>query len=141
MIDGSWCPSFEFLAFIFIYLLTTIELIGGQSMVLCTWVVIIGLINTIYGVLTNIVFTTGSLKLLFKFLLAENPFNPQPKLTTNPITTPLLTTFVLGAITVFFPMVVMTTLKDRITSIPTGWLQVSATTISNTLGEVVLTQV
>jgi hypothetical protein len=52
-----------------------------------------------------------------------------------------LTTFVLGAITVFFPMVVMTTLKDRITSIPTGWLQVSATTISNTLGEVVLTQV
>jgi hypothetical protein len=49
--------------------------------------------------------------------------------------------FVLGATTVSTPMVVMTTLSDRVTFIPVGYFRVSKTFTFDTRGEVVLIQV
>ncbi len=118
-----------------------IELINGMSMVLCTWVVIIGLVYTICGVPTTLIFTAGSPKLLFKFLLIENPPNPWLKFTTDLITIPLMATCVLGTTTISTPMVVMTTLSDWITFILIAYLWFLTTTASNTVCEVVLVQI
>jgi hypothetical protein len=41
----------------------------------------------------------------FKFLPIKVPLDPQPKLATNPISTPFLTKFVVGVTTVFTPMI------------------------------------
>jgi hypothetical protein len=70
------------------------------------------LVNTIWGVPTTPVFVVGIPKFLLKFLPIKTSPNPQPKFATNPINTPLLTTFVLGAIIVYTPMVGMTTISD-----------------------------
>ncbi len=89
----------------------------------------------------NSVFVVCSLELLLKFLHAENPPDPRPKFVIDPITTPFQTMFVLGATTVSTPMVVMTTLSDRVTFIPVGYFRVSKTFTFDTRGEVVLIQV
>ncbi len=129
MIDGPWHSPFGFYTFILLYPPTIIELIGGLSMVLCTWVVIIGLVNTIYGVPTTPLFTTNSLELLFKLLPTKNSPNPQSKLIANPITTPFLATFVLGSTTMSIHVVVITALNDWVTSIPVSCFHVSIITL------------
>jgi hypothetical protein len=63
-------------------------------------VVIIGLVNTIWGVLTIQVVDIGIPKLLFKFFLIETPPNPRPKFVAHPINIPFMTKFVLGATTI-----------------------------------------
>ncbi len=66
------------------YPLTAIELISGMSVVMCTRIVIIGLIIIIYGVPTTLVFIVASLELLLKFLPVKNPPNPRLKFIANP---------------------------------------------------------
>ncbi len=62
-----------------------------------TQVVIIGLVNTIWGVPTTLIVVVSSQEFLLKFLPIETPLNPQPKFTIDPISIPPLTKFVLGA--------------------------------------------
>jgi hypothetical protein len=76
-----------------------------------TQLVIIGLVNTIWGVPTTLVIATGGSKLLLKFLPTEILLYPRPKFAANPISTPLLTKIVLGATIGSSPMVGMTTLS------------------------------
>ncbi len=133
IIDGSWYPFLGFSASILLYLPTIIEFIGGQSIIMFTWVVIIGPVNTIWSVPTTLVCVTSSPILLFKFLLVETLPYPQPKFVANWINIPPLTTFVLGATIISIPVVVMTTLGDWVTSIPTSCFRISTITTSNTL--------
>jgi hypothetical protein len=69
---GYWYLHPEFVASTFLYLPTTIELIGGRLRFLFTWIIIIGLVNTIWGVPTtpiviidNVVFRFNSFLLRF----------------------------------------------------------------------------
>jgi len=137
MTDDFQCPLFGSFAYVLLYFPTTIEFINGQFVVLCTWVIVIGLVNTICGVLTSLVFVVGSPELLLR-LLAENPPYLWPKLIINLIITPFLATFVLNATFVSTPMVIITALSDWVTSILAGCLQVSVIAASNTLSEIVL---
>jgi hypothetical protein len=57
-----------------LYLPIIIEFIGGLYVVLCTWVIIIRLVNTICDVPTTLIFIVGSLELLLNsFLLKIHP--------------------------------------------------------------------
>jgi hypothetical protein len=69
-------------------------------------------VNTIWGDPTTPAVILGSVELQLKFLLAKTPLDPLPKFVTDPISTPPLITFVLGATTISIPVVVMTTLSD-----------------------------
>jgi hypothetical protein len=89
----------------------------------------------------NLKFVIDSPKLLLKFCFAENLPNPRPKFVANPITIPFLITSVLGATTISTHVVVMTTLSDWITSIPTNCFRISTTSTSYTPNEVVWTWV
>jgi len=93
------------------YLLTTIDLIGGQSTILFTWVVIIKLVNTIWCVATTLVVTLGNALLPLNFLPTETPPNPLPNFATNLINIPLLIQPWWGAIIVSTPIVVIPTSK------------------------------
>ncbi len=139
MMDGSQYPLFASSTFVLLYLPTTFEFIDGRYVVLCTWIVIIGLVNTICGVPTTLVFLVRSSKLLFKFLAIENSLNPWLKLIVDPITTPLLATFMLGTTTLSTHVLAITTLSDWITFILASCLRVSTITTFDTLGEAVLT--
>jgi hypothetical protein len=92
---------------------------------LFTRVVIIRLVNTIWGVPTTLVIAIGGSKLLLKFLPIEIPFYPWPKFIANLVSTPLLTKIVLGATIISTPMVGMTTLSGWVTFISAGcfWIQ------------------
>jgi hypothetical protein len=72
-----------------------------------TQIIIIKLVNTIWGVPTTPIVITGSSKPLLKFLLVETPFNPQPKFVANLVNIQPLTKFVLGTTTVSILMVGM----------------------------------
>jgi hypothetical protein len=132
-------PPYGFSAFVLLYPPIVIEFINGRYVVFCTWVVIIRLVNTIFGVPTIPVFADGSPKLQFKLLPIKNLPNPWPKLIIDSTSTLFLTTFVLGATIVSTHVVVITILSDWITSIPIGCLWVSIIIDYDTLGEVVLT--
>jgi len=123
-----------------LYLLTTIELISGQFAVLFTSIVIIGLVNTIWGMPITPIVVVGNAELWLKFLTTETPLDSLPNFGVNPISTPLLTTSLLGTTIVSTPMVIIPTSSDWVTPIPTCCFQVSTTTTSNTIGEVVLMQ-
>jgi hypothetical protein len=56
---------------------------------------------------TTLVVTVGSAKLQFKFFIAKTPLDLLPNFATNPISTPLLTTSMLGATIVSTLMVVI----------------------------------
>ncbi len=74
MIDGYQYPPFGFSRFLLLYLPIIIEFIGGLYVVLCTWVIIIRLVNTICDVPTTLIFIVGSLELLLNsFLLKIHP--------------------------------------------------------------------
>ncbi len=134
-------PSFWIFCICTFVPLVAFEFIDGRSMVLWTWIVIIGLVNTICGVPKTLVFAIGSSKLLFKFLLIENLPNPRPRSTAYLITTPFLATFMLNTTTMSIHVVAITVLSDWVTSILVGCLWVWTTTVFNTFGEVVLTLV
>ncbi len=104
-------------------------------LILLTWIVIIGLINTIQGVPTTLVVTISSFELLLKFFPAKILFDPQLKFVIDLINTPLLTTFVLGATMASTLVVGMTTLNDWVTFIVARYLWISVTTIFDTLNE------
>ncbi len=74
--------------------------------------IIIGLVNTICGVSPTLVFATTGLEFLFKYFLVENSHNSRPKFVADPITIPLLTTFMLGATIVSTLVVVMIASND-----------------------------
>jgi hypothetical protein len=112
MINGSQYPPFGFSTSVFMYPPTSIELISGVFVVMCTQIVIIGLINTICGVSITKVFIVGSLKLLFKFLPVNNPPNQQLKFIADPIIIHFSATFMLGTTTVSTVVVVMIALND-----------------------------
>ncbi len=73
---GTWYPPLGFVVFTLLYLPTSIELINGRFAILFTWIVIIGLVNTIWSVPTTLIIVVGSVKLQLKFLLVETPFDP-----------------------------------------------------------------
>jgi hypothetical protein len=60
-------------------------------------VVIIRLVNTIWGVPTILIVDIGIPELLLKFFIVESPPNPGPKFVVNIINIPFVTKFVLGA--------------------------------------------
>jgi len=103
--NGSQYPFLRFATFALLYALVAIEFINGPFVVVFTWVVIIGLVNTIRGVWTTLVVVVGSAELQFKFLTTETPFDSLPNFITDPINTPLLTTFMFDTIIVSNPMV------------------------------------
>jgi small-conductance mechanosensitive channel len=139
--NGSQYPLLGFVASTFLYPPTAIELIGGQSTILFIWIVIIGLVNTIWGAPTTLVVAIDSVKFRLKFLHTKTPPNPLPKFVADPISIPPLTTFVLGATTVFTPVVIMMTLGDWVTYVLASCIWIATTATSNTLGEVKLTWV
>ncbi len=73
MIDGFWYPPLGFLASIFLYPPTSIELIDGRSTILFTQVVIIVLVNTIWGVPTTLIIVASSSELLLKVFPSKTP--------------------------------------------------------------------
>ncbi len=115
---NKWSPILSFWIFCIcsLYFPTSIELISGLSMVLCTWAVIIGLVNTIYGVPTTLVFTTS----------IQTPHREfaQSTIQINYICNnySVLTTFMMGSTTVCTHVVVITALSDWVTFIPIGCL-------------------
>ncbi len=121
MTYGFWYPLPRFLASIHMYLLASIEFISGRSIVLFTWVIIVGLVNTICGVATTPIIVIGIPKLLFKFLLVETPPNPQSKLVVNPISIPLLTKYAVGTTTISIHVVHIIEQNGQITSILVGF--------------------
>jgi len=60
------------MAYALLHPLGTIELISGQFVVMFIWVVVIGLVNTIRGMLTTPVVVAGSVKLWLKFLTTKD---------------------------------------------------------------------
>jgi len=96
LISSSYIVTFALL-----YLPIAIGLINGRYAILFTWVVIIELVNTIWSDSTNPIIAIGNVVLPLSFLLAKTPPNPLPNCATNPISTPFLTTFMLGVTTVF----------------------------------------
>ncbi len=73
------------------------------------------------------------------FLLRLHPIH-YPILVVDPINIPLLTTFVVGIITVSTPMVVIPPLNDWVITTIVSCLQVSIIAIFDTIGGVVLTR-
>ncbi len=135
MTYGFRCPPLGFSTYVFMYPPTTIEFIGGQSTILFTWVIIIKLVHTIWGVPTTSIFLLiVSNSYSNSFLSIVSPFH-DPKFVINPISNPPLTTFVLGARTVSTLVIVMTTLSDWVTSISTSYLQILAIVASDILNE------
>jgi hypothetical protein len=86
--DGFQYIPLGFVAFVFLYPPIAIVFISGQYVIMFTWVVIIGLVNTIWGVPTILVVAFGSIELWFKFLPVEIPPNPLHKFVVVPINTP-----------------------------------------------------
>ncbi len=74
--------------------------------------VIIRLVNTMWGVPTTLVVVVGSLKLVLKILPSKTPLDPRPKFVGDLISIPPLTEFVLGATTISTHVVGMTTLNN-----------------------------
>ncbi len=128
-------PPLRFSTSILLYPLVAIELIDGQCGIVFTWIVIIRLVNIIWGVPTTLVVVNGSPKPLLKFLLVETLLDPQPKFVIEPVNVPPLTKFVLDTTTVSILVVGMITLNNWVTSILVGFFQISATATSDTLGE------
>jgi hypothetical protein len=93
----------------------------------------------LWDVSTTPIIAIGSVKLQLKFLLIETPPNPLPKFVIDPNNIPPLTTFVLGTTTISNHVVVMITLGDLVTSIPTCCLQNLVIVAFDTLGEAKLT--
>ncbi len=137
---GYWYPHPEFVASTFLYLPTTIELIGGRLRFLFTWIIIIGLVNTIWGVPTTPIVTIGNVVFRFKIFFVEIPLNSLPNFVVDPITTPLVTTYMLGATIVSTLVVVILVSSDWITLIPTCCFQVSTIAASDIIGGIVLIQ-
>jgi hypothetical protein len=61
---------------------------------------------------TIVVVIVSSPKFLLKFLHVETLSNPRPKFVVDPMSSPPLTTFVLGATTISTHVVIMTTIGD-----------------------------
>ncbi len=141
MTNAYQCPPFGSSTFIFLYPLVAMGFIDGWFVVLCTWIFIIGLVNTIYGVPTTLILIFGNLKLLLKFLFTKDPLDPGLTFITDLITTHFLTTSMLGAIIVSTLVVIMTTLNDWIISILVNCLWVLIIVAFDIIGEVVLTWV
>jgi hypothetical protein len=87
---------------------------------------------------TLLIVVVGSIELRFTFLLVETPPNPLLNFVTDPISTPFLTTSMLGATTISTPMVIILALGDFVTPTPTYYLWVSTTVASDTIGGTVL---
>ncbi len=119
---------------------TLSELIGGRLGFLFTWLIIIRLVNTVWGVPITPIIIVGNVIFQFKFLFVESPPNPLSNFVAYPISTPLLTTYMLGATIVSTLVVVIPTSNDWITFTPTCFLQVSTIATSNTISGVVLIQ-
>jgi len=136
---GYQYPPLECTTPTILHLPITIELISGWFIVLFTWIVIVKLINTIWGIPTIPVVAVGSAKLWFKFLPTNIPFDPLPNFAINSISIPLLTTSMLGSTIVSSLMVVIPALNDWVSFIPTCCFRVSTIIASNTIGEIVLT--
>jgi hypothetical protein len=115
------------------YPLAAIKFIGGQSKVLFTWVIIIGLVNNIWGVSIILVVAIGNVELPFNFLRAKTSHNPLPNFVANAINIPLLTTSMVDTITVSTHVVVIPTSSDLVTITPIGCLWVSTIATSNML--------
>ncbi len=62
--------------------------------------------------LTIPIVVVGSAEFQLKFFTTETPPNPLPNIATNLINTPILTTFMLDATTVFTPMVIIHASSD-----------------------------
>jgi hypothetical protein len=84
----------------------------GRSAILFTRVIIIGLVNTIQGVPTTPITTVGNVVLPLNFLPTKTPFDPLSNFVVDPISTPLLTTSMVGATNVSTLMVVIPTSND-----------------------------
>jgi hypothetical protein len=77
----------------------------------------------------------------FGFFLAKTPFDPLPNFVVDLINTPLLTTSMVGAITVSAHVVVIPTSNDWVIINPTSCLWVLTTIAFETIGEAVLIQI
>ncbi len=80
---------------------------------------------------TTLVIVVGSIELWLKFLHVEIPLNSLPNFVANPISTPLLTTFMLGITTISVPVVVIRASSDWVTFILACCLRVSTIVVSN----------
>jgi len=135
---GYWYLHPEFVASTFLYLPTTIEPIGGRLRFQFTWIIIIGLANTIWGVPTTPIVSIGNIVFRFTFYFAEIPFNSLPNFVVDPISTPLVTTYMWGATTISTLVVVILVSSDWITLIPTCCFEVSTIVASDIIGGIVL---
>ncbi len=104
--NGYQYPPLGFVAFVLLYSPIAIEFISGRFVVMFTWIVVIGLINTIWGVPTTPVEVVFSAKLQLKFLITKTPFNSLPNFVIYPINIPFFTTSMLGTTTISTPVVV-----------------------------------
>ncbi len=119
------------------YFLVVIEFIGGRSIIMFTWIIIIELVNTILGVPTILVVVVhGSLELILKSFPIKAPFDPRPKFATDSISTPPLTKFVLGATTIYTFVVGITSLRSWVTFISISYLRILTIVTFDTLSEV-----
>ncbi len=81
-------PSFWILSIYIFVLSSNYGVHQWLVCVLCTWIIIIGLVNTICGVPTTLVFIVGNFKFLFKFPFVKNLLDPQLTFIANLITNP-----------------------------------------------------
>ncbi len=88
------------------------KFICGQFVILFTWVVFIGLINTIWSMQKTLIVVVGSAELWLKFLIVETPHDLPPNFVIDLICTPFLTTFMLGTTIDSNPMVVILAPSD-----------------------------
>jgi hypothetical protein len=110
----NWYPPFRFAAFALLCPPATIEFISGRFAILFTWVVVIELVKTIWGV-PIILVVAGNAKLQLKFLITKTPLDLLPNFSIDPISTPLLTTFMLSTITISTLVVSILASNDWIT--------------------------
>jgi len=110
-----------------------------KFIIVFTWVVVIGLVNTIWCLRTIPVVVIGNVELWFKFVTIEIPPNSLPNFVVDPINIPILTTSMLGVTTVSTPVVVIFASSDWITPIPTCYFRVSTIAAFDTIGGVMLT--
>jgi hypothetical protein len=121
----SWPAPSQALALVASPRLGLWQSIYGQFVVLFTWVVFIGLINTIWSMPSTLVVVVGSVEL--KFFIVETPCDLPPNFVTDPICIPFLTTSMLGVTTDYNPMVVILARSNWITPTPTCCFQVPTT--------------
>ncbi len=109
---GSQYSPLECTTLTLLHLITTIEFISGQFVVLFPWLAIIALVNTIWGMPTTLIVAIDNVEFWLRFLPFKTPLDSLPNFVVDVISIPLITTSMLGTTIFCIHVVVILALID-----------------------------